>query len=165
MMLTVGCVFPSRQKQEKSIFPHKKAQNNFCVLLLLNSATMNIAFFFRPFVFTCIGLVFVSVLFTNTVRFGKRNVAFCRTASQFSCQRPNRLLIWGVNKIQTDAQNEKKEEKKEGMRIFKNSVRGMCVCMCHFGQHVIGKAWCLPSLVKVETPCPPPAVLVQTGEE
>lgn len=39
---------------------------------------MNIAFFFRPFVFTCIGLIFffVSVLFTNAVRFGKRNVAF-----------------------------------------------------------------------------------------
>lgn len=39
---------PSRQRRERSDFPtlKKKAENNFCVLLLLNSATMNIAFSF-----------------------------------------------------------------------------------------------------------------------
>lgn len=49
-------VRPSRHRRERSdcvfffffYFPHikTKAENNFCVLLLLNSATMNIAFSF-----------------------------------------------------------------------------------------------------------------------
>lgn len=44
----VAC--PSRRRWERSEISHieKKAENNFCVLLLLNSATMNIAFSFAP---------------------------------------------------------------------------------------------------------------------
>ncbi len=50
LMLTTGSRVLPDDDGNAVRFPtlEKKAENNFCVLLLLNSATMNIAFSFAP---------------------------------------------------------------------------------------------------------------------
>lgn len=118
---------PSRRRRERSEFSHikKKAENNFCVLLLLNSATMNIAFSFALVYSHVLDLsLCLSCLLAQRTSENKARTAFfswipmdvfvcCTATSKTPGKHQKGLSISGVNKTLTLLKMKWREKKKK----------------------------------------------------
>lgn len=132
---------PSRQRCERSDFPtlKKKAENNFCVLLLLNSATMNIAFSFALVYSHVLDLsLCLSCLLAQRASENKAHTAYffflslipmdvfvcCTATSKTPGKHQKGLSIRGVNKTLTLLEMKWREKKKKNVRgEFKNRMK------------------------------------------